>query len=167
MMEVFSRFGLDESYELYSMNKVVANSFERDLRNDSFFLSLSAKEQKVLLSGRRAYYWRGRKPKPKFIDESTESALYKLLSNHVHSFPLGANVRYGSGGLAGETYAAFYSIETLVVYSASAIQEFCSFRWKLGDQLTEEEWSYIKNIQSEKAMDQWLDITRQNQPKYS
>lgn len=141
---------------------------KRDLCKEPFFKELSPKEQKLLLSGRKAYYWRGSKPKPIFVSEETESALFKLLSNHVHSFPLGATGRFGGGGnIVGNLHTAFFAIEALTVYSASTLLEFTGFRWKLGRILSNDEKRFLKRIRSDKHLEKWLSSVREEQSDLS
>jgi hypothetical protein len=127
------------------------------LSQKSFFQGLPAKEQKMLLEGRKAYYWRGQRPKPKFISESHESALYKLMSNHVHTFPLGATFRFGpSESIFGKSCIAFFALEAIVMYSAATILAFASFRVKVGQVLSAADKKYLRDVLEKRTLANWL-----------
>lgn len=152
--EVLDRFGFPPGHRwqdfFYQVNR-------RALSKESFFQGLPAKEQKMLLNGRKAYYWRGQRPKPNFISESHESALYKLLSNHVHTFPLGASFRFGpSESIFGQSSIAFFALEALVMYSAATILAFASFRKRVGQVLSPADKKYLRDVLEQRTLASWL-----------
>lgn len=156
-VEILERFGFQPDHESAQWQDVFLRGSEHSLSSLPYFQALPSKEQKMLLSGRKAYYWRGSRPKPAFVKERHESALFKLLSNHVHSFPLGASLRFGgSEAPFGQLYTAFFAVEALVMYSASTLSAFIGFRWKVGRVLASEEKSYLKMLLRDRKLEHWL-----------
>ena len=153
---VLARLGFDGSDSFSDWNERFLRGNKRQLTSDKYFQQLKLKEQKMLLSGRKAYYWRGNKPAPKFISADHESALYKLLSNHIHSSPLGAVSNFSSKAPLGRDHVAFFAIEVLVMYSASILQEFTAYRWKLGQALDTQEKQFLKQTLKNNNIEKWI-----------
>ncbi len=154
---VLNRLGFDDLNFFSDWNERSLRGNRRQLTSDKYFQQLKPKEQKMLLSGRKAYYWRGNKPAPKFISADHESALYKLLSNHIHSSPLGAAGNFGSKAPLGRDHVAFFAIEVLVMYSASILQEFLAYRWKLGQSLDMHEKQFLKRALKNNCIEKWIE----------
>ncbi|WP_243374389.1 hypothetical protein [Geotalea sp. SG265] len=128
------------------------------LESNGYFKGLSEKEQKQLMLGHKAVYWRGQRPKRSPFPKETEEGIYKLLSNYVHSFPLGNTMYKGAAPLNHLNFenSAFVIVEVVVSYSASAILSYCSLRRKLGSRIPAREKAYLKDIATDRPIKEWL-----------
>lgn len=133
------------------------------LEGNSYFKSLSVKEQKQLLLGHKAVYWRGRRPKGSPFPKETEEGIYKLLSNYVHSFPLGNMMYKGAAPMNHLNFdnSAFVIVEVVVSYSASAILSYSALRKRLGSRISSGEKTYLRSIATDKPIQDWLSYRRE------
>jgi hypothetical protein len=134
-----------------------SNIAERELKNNAFFKSLDSKTQNDLLKGKKAYFWKSYNPKNRPLPKHVESAIYNLLSNSVHSFPLGiSNQRSINSGHLNTESLLFITTEAAIIYSASLTKSYVGLRAKLTKELTIEERKYVKQLSKSNQINKWI-----------
>lgn len=161
-LRVLDKFTFEKSESIYWNFETSKNISISELKRNSYFNSFTKKEQAMLLRAQKAFYWRGSRPKNSPFPGEYEEAIYKLLSNYVHSFPLG-NTMYKGGGSANplsfENFV-FLVIEAVVCYSASVISMYSALRWKLARRLSKEEKSYLKALPTSRSIEKWISFKK-------
>ncbi|BDV44199.1 hypothetical protein GURASL_31220 [Geotalea uraniireducens] len=158
LRNILSCFNFTDHDSIMSTFEMTGRMSVSCLERNVFFTNLTEKEQRQLLLGRKAFYWRGRRPKKSPFSKEMEEGVYKLLSNYVHSFPLG-NIMYRGGGSANHLNfynSAFLIVEVFVSYSAAATLTYCRLRRKLGTRITTEEKAYLNDMATDVPIKEWL-----------
>lgn len=163
LLKILTKFEFSDDDSIMSTFEMADRMAVRCLEENEFFKKLTEKEQKQLLLGHKAFYWRGRRPKGSPFSTKIEEGAYKLLSNYVHSFPLGNMMYRGSGPLnhLNLENSAFVIVEVCVSYSAAIILTYCGLRRKLGSRISANEKAYLKVMATESPMKEWLSQRKQ------
>lgn len=163
ILTILDKLGFTDQDSIVSRFTSSGRMSASNLEENHYFKRLDNKEQKRLLLGHKAFYWRGRRPKRSPFSKETEEGIYKLLSNYVHSFPLGIMMYKGSAPMNHLNFSnsAFVIIEVVVAYSASAILSYSALRKKLGSRISTAEKAYLRSIVTDKPIQEWLSYRRE------
>lgn len=144
---------LDFSNECFfaTIEKHCLISTREELKRNHAFKQKDKVVQDQILSGRKVIV----KANPhNILDQFTESAIYNLLSNSVHSLFIGL----GSNSLNGNLYYNNFftairlltiSFQVAVIYTAYIIKDYLELRKQLYKELNEEEKSIVKKLKSD------------------
>ena len=158
---ILSQFQFDSSDRVRQTFNMASAQSKHMLDSNSIFHGLTQGEQKEILKGKKAYQWNlSSRTAP--LSKDIEEGIYRLLSNCVHSFPL---------GLMNYTFSApdnhlnllgviFLALESTLLYNASVTTSYIRLRWKLGKRLTKEEKRFVSSLITPKYIEEWLAARR-------
>jgi hypothetical protein len=129
------------------------------LESNNFFTRLEPKIRGQLIKGGRAFL-RG-KEKTYQINKHIEMSLYKLFSNHTHSFWLGLGISYGDSIPINFSSLYFLSVETTLFYYANILKSYLSLRWKLAKKIDLIEKTFITECATESQIMSWIENQRE------
>lgn len=126
------------------------------------FLQLSANEQAQVLSGRKSTF---QMESPHILQEQMESAIYNLLSNSIHSLPLGLS---GSSINRTPFFNSFFHAEQLLIvalqvnciYIAHVVKDYLNLRKPLYSLLNPEEKRLLKSYMSITELENYINLLR-------
>ena len=149
-IEITKKFGFSQKCDHAQINTWYYKSASCRFQKFPQFVQLSANEKGQVLSGRRPAF---QMKSPHILQEQTESAIYNLLSNSLHSLPLGL-----SGNSANRTpfFNNFFKAERLLIialqisciYTAHAVKDYLNLRKHLYSLLTPDEKKMLKSYMS-------------------
>lgn len=119
-IDITKKFGFSQDCEHAQINNWYTKGALQRFQNFPQFLQLSENEKVQVLSGRKSTFQR--KP-PNILQEQMESAIYNLLSNSLHSLPLGLsnnsiNRRPFFNNFQSRTTLSYLFTSQLYLYSA-------------------------------------------------
>lgn len=129
------------------------------LRTNNIFLSLDKKQQNDILKANRVYLKQRINNKTCPVTPDVESGIYNLLSNSLHSFPLGlSNYDGGSKIYHLSSYnMMFLSMEATILYLSSSLLQYQRLRSVLSKLLTSEQKKFIKDVNNSEYLYMWID----------
>ncbi|MBY0159705.1 hypothetical protein H0178_28630 [Cytobacillus firmus] len=157
--KILRKFGFTYHDDNIQVNSITSTYAQGILEQNSLFNNLDEKLKNKILKGEKAYlHDRVSKSRTLFTKEF-ESGIYNLLSNSVHSYPLGLN-NY-SGGLSEGFHLGMYhliviAIEVSVINLASVLDAYLGLR-KYKSLLDKECLLFIKSLISTKNFMLWLE----------
>ncbi|WP_042201256.1 hypothetical protein [Paenibacillus camerounensis] len=158
--KIINRFGFSEQgYIIQMYDCVFRIPATEDLLEDSIYLSLSEGLQKEIIKGKIPYHWAKMVNKKSPLDRNIESGVYNILSNSIHSFPLGlSNSSTKSIGFGHFDWKSllFITLEVVIMYLSSAIRIYLMTRPKLATRLSVEEKKFIKMMIRDNNFNIWL-----------
>lgn len=155
--EILNKFQFCESDGINRVFSMSECSAIRELKDNQVYQSLSSREQLRYLKGKEAYF-EDRINKITLLEENIESGIYNLLSNSVHSYPLG--LMNSTLGVSDNHLDGFnllhISLEVCILYFASLIREYLKIRKKISVSISKDDKNYIREqINNEKIM-HWI-----------
>ena len=145
-IDITKKFGFLQNCEHAQINNWYYKSTLQRFQKFPQFLHLSANEKAQVLSGRKSTFQR---KSPNIMHDQMESAIYNLLSNSLHSLPLGL-----SSNSINRTpfFNNFFKAEQLLVislqvsyiYTAHVIKDYLNLRKHLNLLLTPEDKKTLK-----------------------
>lgn len=140
--EILEKLGVDDG------NVTLRWGFILSLvKENPFCQSLNESERKKVLKAQKPYYWEFMKNKKELFEKGAESALYDLLSNLTHSFPLSNSIRRETPYSLIFSYEKVLAIccEVTIIYSASIVRDYLSLRSTVFRNLIYKEREFLKN----------------------
>jgi hypothetical protein len=138
-------------------NRFYSHLSDNALRNNKFFKNLDSSTQKKILKGEKAFFKKVETGRRR-IDAHIEKGLYKLFSNHTHSFGLALHIRYVNE-VDINFFSLFYlSVETVILYYAFILQSYIALRWRIGKNLTIEDKAFIKACATSNKIKEWIEM---------
>lgn len=149
-IDITKKFGFSQDCDHLKINDWYYKSASQRFQKFPQFLQLSTNEKAQVLSGRKSTF---QMKSPHILQEQMESAIYNLLSNSLHSLPLGL-----SNNSINRTpfFNNFFQPEQLLVialqvgyiYTAHVVKDYLNLRKHLYSLLTEEEKKILKSYMS-------------------
>lgn len=160
--EILQKLQFEESDGINRVFSMSESSSIRLLRDNQLFKLLSMPEQLKILKGKEAYLKERITSKRNLLEADVESGIYNLLSNSVHSYPLGlmnASLGINDNHLNGFNLL-YISLEVSILYFSSLIIEYLKLRRKIFMSISKEDRDFVKDkITSENIM-RWIDDRR-------
>ncbi|MCK4819162.1 hypothetical protein KA005_25545 [bacterium] len=148
-------FSRDFIEEAISYSRFVDEWF---LKENEYFKNLNENVRNQLLRGKNAFY-RGNSIKKNYeIDKRTESALYKLFSNNIHSFRLGIQPQHlHSLKVPLNLISLFFlSTESGIIYFSSILRSYMALRWKVCRGISKAEKQFVKDCTNMDYLRSWV-----------
>ncbi|MBQ0769207.1 MAG: hypothetical protein KBT58_07940 [Bizionia sp.] len=135
---------------------------ENRLIEDPYFLSLNQKEKRRVITGKSAFFFSGDDKKHEAIPANIESGIYKLFSNSTHSYSLGVDMVLDGSELRhiNTMSLLFLVIETCIVFASSMIKGYCTMRWKIAQNLSENDKNFIKTMTTSHSIGEWVEFRK-------
>ena len=155
---ILNKLGFSEGDDNKQESMMSVSFAEGILNQNPLYNLLDEKLKKKIMKGEKPYLFE-RISKRKFpINKEYESGIYNLLSNSVHSFPLGL-INY-SGGISEEFHLGMYHLVTLAVevsimYFASVIDSYIGLR-RFSHLMNKDDLKFIKTMINNKNFYEWL-----------
>lgn len=145
-IDITKKFGFLQDCEHAQINNWYYKSALQRFQKFPQFLNLSETEKVQALSGRKPTF---QKKSPKILHEQVESAIYNLLSNSLHSLPLGLSnnsinrTPFFNNFFRAEQLLAI-SLQVSYIYTAHVVKDYLNLRKHLSSLLTQEEKKALK-----------------------
>ena len=149
-IDITKKFGFSQDCKHAQINNWYTKGALQRFQNFPQFLQLSENEKVQVLSGRKSTFQR--KP-PNILQEQMESAIYNLLSNSLHSLPLGLsnnsiNRRPFFNNFFRAEQLLVISLQVSYIYTAHVVKDYLNLRKHLYSSLTQEERTRLKAYMS-------------------
>jgi len=155
--KILQKLTFDDKDWIRQMSGMSLVTSMEKINNNPVFHNLSTGEQKEILKGKKAYQWNlSNRKEP--IPKDYEEGIYRLLSNSVHSFPLGLTNSSIGGELNHVSLLGviFLSVESMILYLANIVNSYINLRCKLSRQLTNEDKVFVRSLINPKHLEDWL-----------
>ncbi|WP_248929287.1 hypothetical protein [Paenibacillus hamazuiensis] len=159
LIRVLTKLGFPDDDEIIVAHKLNSGFYSRrNIEENSIFKSLDLKKQKAILQTKEAYLKERIKNKINPLTQEVESGIYNLLSNSLHSFPLGVSNynSYSDMYHLNSLNMMFLSMEVTIIYLASTLSLYIRLRPKISKLLTKDEKEYIKKMGNNSNVDYWI-----------
>lgn len=161
-IDITKKLGFSQDCVHAQINHCYYKNAPERFQKFSQFIQLSTNEQAQVLSGRKSTF---QMKSPHILQEQTESAIYNLLSNSVHSLPLGL-----SNNSINRTpfFNNFFHAEQLLVialqvgyiYTAHVVKDYLNLRKPLYSLLKPEEKKILKSYMSITDLENYIHTLR-------
>ena len=139
-----------------------------EIKETDYFKKLSKNEQEQILSGREATF---KMQHISFLDYDIESAVYNLLSNSVHSLPMGLG---SYSPISNVSFSSFFdwfsmlviSLKVCIIYSSNVILDYLKLRKKLYVLLTQEDKAFVKQNKNADSLLEFIDIMKSDYKEF-
>lgn len=154
-------FSKDYIEELFFISNMVCQSV---LDKNSYFNGLNERVKKELRKGKKAFYQNKLGQKYFLSDQSIESGLYKLFSNHIHSFQLGIQTQFFHSNEAPLNLISlfFLSTEFTITCYADLLRSYMALRWKMCKHISEEDKVFVKHCRKKTQIKEWVKYQERN-----
>jgi hypothetical protein len=158
--EILAKFQFAESdgtIQIFEMSERANISF---LEDNQIYKLLGTKQKLELIKGKNAYYFERMKNIKYPLEPKIESGIYNLLSNSVHSFPLGLtnySVNKNDNPLSWFNLI-FISLEICIIYLASIARSYLEIRKNLFASISQEDKYLIRNLMNNANLVKWIEI---------
>ena len=161
-IDITKKLGFSQDCVHAQINHFYYNSAPERFQKLPQFTQLSTNEQAHILSGRKSTF---QMKSPHILPEQMESAIYNLLSNSVHSLPLGL----GNNSINRTSFFRnFFHTERLLVvalqvgyiYTAHVVKDYLNLRKPLYSLLTPEEKKTLNSYMSIADLENYIHILR-------
>lgn len=154
LQDIVKKLDITTEIEHVEVDDLISGLIRDKLETNNEFSGYPGKIKKTLLKGEKAYYWKAVDSKYQPLDHNVESGIYNLLSNSVHSFPLGFSIE------ATDTSERFFShtnllkisLEVCILYLASIASLYIKLRPKVAALTKKEHKEYVKNMKSTECL---------------
>lgn len=161
-IDITKKLGFSQDCVHAQINHFYYNSAPKRFQKFSQFVQLSTNEQAQVLSGRKSTF---QMKSPHILQEQMESAIYNLLSNSVHSLPLGLSNNSMNRALF---FSNFFHAERLLVialqvgyiYTAHVVKDYLNLRKSLYSLLTPEEKKTLNSYMSIADLENYIHTLR-------
>lgn len=162
LTKILNAFSFTESDGLIRANDMGKRICLNMLNRNTHFLSYDEQQKEEFLKGRKAYYWNLVKDWSSPLGRKIESGIYNLLSNSVHSFPIGVNnSEFGGTDNHLNLYnLIFLSLEVSIIYLASTATFYLSVRPKLSQKVKNKDKALIKELISDFNIKEWIEYRK-------
>lgn len=128
------------------------------LLNNSIYISLSDGLKKEIQKGKKPFFFDRVQKRHSPISKEIESGIFNLLSNSVHSLPIGLfnNSSYPGDSHLDRSNLAFIALETSILYFSSVALRYIKLRNKLSKILTSEDVFFIKEMTQNDNLMSWI-----------
>jgi len=154
-------FSKDYIEEIFFVSHMVCKSV---LDKNSYFNGLNERAKEELRKGKKAFYHNKLDQKYFLPDQSIESGLYKLFSNHIHSFQLGIKTQFFDSNEAPLNLISlfFLSTESTINCYADLLKSYMALRWKMCKNISEEDKAFVKNCSKKTQIKDWVKCQERN-----
>lgn len=160
--KIMTNFGFDED----NMTRAMFEKMERittiHLERNPYFQSLDQNTKNKLIRGERAYFNKTGSLSKFPIDSAMKSAIYKFLSNSVHSTGLSLMNYYEGPNRSplGVLGVLFIAVETSFLYLAASIKAYTKLRWKVSKMVSQEDKSFVNNLLDNSRLQNWIEFRK-------
>ena len=157
-IDITKKFGFSQECFHAQINQWFLKDAKERFQKLSPFTQLTQNEQTQVLSGRKATF---KMESPHILQEQMESAIYNLLSNSVHSLPLGLS---SSSVNRNPLFNNFFRAEQLLViavqvsciYTAHVVKDYLNLRKRLYSLLSSEEKKVLISYMSTTDLENYI-----------
>ncbi|AJS58190.1 hypothetical protein [Paenibacillus sp. IHBB 10380] len=131
---------------------------ESMLTNNNVFLSLSEGLKRELIKGKKPFLFDRIRKRYSPINKEVESGIYNLLSNSVHTLPIGLfnNSAYPGDSHLDRNNLAFIALETSILFFSTILLDYVKRRNKLSKMLTSEDLIFITEMTKSDNLMNWI-----------
>ncbi|MFX3632886.1 MAG: hypothetical protein ACE3L7_05520 [Candidatus Pristimantibacillus sp.] len=129
------------------------------LTNNNVFLYLSDGLKKEIIKGKKPFLFDRILKRYSPINKEIESGIYNLLSNSVHTLPIGLfnNSAYPGDSHLDRSNLAFIALETSILFFSTILLEYVKRRNKLSKMLTSEDLLFINEMTISDNLLNWIE----------
>ena len=141
----------------YKMRLLDHDFVIKEIKETSIYSEADENEKKRILSGKPFF----RRKSTGIFSLETESAIFNILSNSIHSFYIGLSNNSINRSLVFNSYIdpvmlCIISVETAMIYTANILYDYLQLRKQLGRTLAREEREQIKALRSTEFLEAYL-----------
>ena len=141
----------------YKMQLLDHDFVIKEIKETSIYSEADENEKKRILSGKPFF----RRKSTGIFSLETESAIFNILSNSIHSFYIGLSNNSINRSLVFNSYIdpvmlCIISVETAMIYTANILYDYLQLRKQLGRTLAREEREQIKALRSTEFLEAYL-----------
>lgn len=157
-IEITRKLGFSQNCEHAKINTWYFKSASQRFQKFPEFVQLSKDEKNQIVPGRKPVF---QIKSPRILEEQTESAIYNLLSNSVHSLPLGLssnsiNYTYFFNNFFKAEQLLVIALQISCIYTAYVVKDYLDLRKRFYSLLTREEKKNLKLSMSTTALENYI-----------